>query len=488
MSSPLYTPHPKQEEALRLLGITPTGIELHAPVEELLFGGAAGGGKSLSLRLIGVMLCLIWPKSVVPIFRRTYPELESTHIRAIQDEIPPEIAKYNREKHELRFPNGSILEFRYCETDADVNRYQSAEWSALLIDEATHMTEYQLRYLRSRVRSTKKNWRRIIVYATNPGNRSHSYFLEGFVDRSPPGTAFIAPRSDGGIKRCFLPALLQDNPSLDAEEYGRVLEGLGDEALVEALLKGNWHIFEGMFFSMWRPDLHVVDDFLPPSDWTTRVLGVDFGYGAPWACLWLARNEPLYRREGLSQWVAYRELYGPGVSDVEQAKLIAMHRMVDWEQAPQATFAVVADPAMFAKKPMQTESVAEVYAQNGVSLAPGSNERVLGWQRVRQYLIPQADGKPSLTFMKQCRNAIRTFPQMTFSSLNREDIEKNSDDHLADSLRYALSRIGPVEHRNHVAYTSDYEPGQPVGKERPLVDDLFTPPPAAPEARPTRAH
>jgi hypothetical protein len=71
-------------------------------VEELLFGGEAGGGTSALLRAVGVTLCTIWPGAVIPLFRRTYPELEETHIRRIQAEVPRTLATYHNDRHELR--------------------------------------------------------------------------------------------------------------------------------------------------------------------------------------------------------------------------------------------------------------------------------------------------------------------------------------------------------------------------------------------------
>jgi hypothetical protein len=122
----LYTLWPRQQQAMQLLGLGPDWETARQPVEELLFGREAGGGKSALLRAVGVTLCTIWPGAVTPLFRRTYPELEETHIRRIQAEVPRTIATYHHDRHELRFPNGSVLEFRYCWSPTDGSRIERA--------------------------------------------------------------------------------------------------------------------------------------------------------------------------------------------------------------------------------------------------------------------------------------------------------------------------------------------------------------------------
>jgi hypothetical protein len=102
----LYTLWPQEQRAMQLLGLGPDLANVHQPVEEFLFGGPAGGGKSLLLCAIGVTQCTIWPRAVVPLLRRAYPELEETQSRAILSEIPRTIACYTGDRRELRFPNG----------------------------------------------------------------------------------------------------------------------------------------------------------------------------------------------------------------------------------------------------------------------------------------------------------------------------------------------------------------------------------------------
>lgn len=96
---------------------------MESTVEEVMYGGAAFGGKSYALRAILVSYCLTYPGATAVLFRRTFPELEDTHIRMLKVELPSYIAEYNSSSHEFRFANGSSLLLRYCEKEDDVRSY-----------------------------------------------------------------------------------------------------------------------------------------------------------------------------------------------------------------------------------------------------------------------------------------------------------------------------------------------------------------------------
>lgn len=450
-----YTLHHRQGLALYQLGLTqPQNPE---PVEELLYGGQAGGGKSHLLRALGILLCEYWPGTRVALFRRTYPELEETHIARIRQEVPPERATYHEARHELRFPNGSVLAFRFCERLKDVYRYQSAEWEALLLDEATHFTGDMVAYLRTRVRSTRPGWKPKIVYATNPGNVGHLYFKSQFVDAGPPETVYQAAKEDGGLRRFFLRARLQDNPSL-GEDYRRVLEGLPDPAERAALLEGSWDVFAGQFFASWRRELHTCDPFEIPAHWTTRGTSTDWGYGAPWSTHFWVRDEDRWQRDRKERWYVYREFYAAKVMTDEQARKVADAIAADdalyAEQRatrpflpPRLTWSHIADPNMWNKLPMSNHSAEETYALAGVALTRGNNHRVHGWQRFREFLAVQDDGKPgAIYFRGHCANAIRTLPAMVYDKTNPEESQEGAEveDHVADENRYWFMSRGSL--------------------------------------------
>jgi len=443
----------------------------------------------------------LWPGSTTAIFRRTYPELEDSHIRPILKETAGTAFSYHEGRRELRSPNGSVCLFRYADDEKDLRHYQSAEWEALFIDEATHMPGDYIEFLRARVRSTRRDWRPIILYTSNPGGPGHLYFRDQFVTARPPGTVWRAAVEDGGMVRVFHRARLADNPAL-GKEYSRRLRGIKDEALRKALMEGDWDTFGDQFFREWNTQAHTIPPFRIPRAWTERAIGVDFGYGAPWSCHFYVRDEDLWRTQRQTRWFCYREFYGAGTRDEEQARLIRQGIEADTEvhtrrggTGRQPYYSLFCDPSIWSKQPNGL-SVAEVYqtvlADLGVVPRQANNDRLSGWQRVRDYLAPQADGFPGLVFFETCTQALRTIPALPRDRRDPEDADSDAEDHCADELRYVLMGIGaPAQAIDHLPPARLHRQGtyvvtSPVAGTTgdPLRDHVRATTPPAPGQRP----
>ena len=448
-------------------GTTPTGTKVLYPIHEgpqmvfmeseaaeIMYGGAAFGGKSYALRAILVAYCLQYPGATTVLFRRTFRELEDTHIKKLLLELPSYIASYKSSSHEFRFANGSVLMLRFCEKEEDVYSYDTFECDIMAFDELTAFSAFQYNYLITRCRSTKDWWPvknggpgRRIRSATNPGNVGHGWVKNRFIDYLKPYEIKKAPVNQGGMMRQFIPAKIADNTTglLIDPEYLEVLKGLPDEEY-RAKALGDWSVFSGQFFSRWRSDVHVVDPFTIPANWN-RYICVDWGIAVPHAVYWLARPP-----DTNAIWV-YREQYGPNISTREQARSAGEKTRAADEKIQM----IITDPAMWAKERdadgNRMKSPADFWKEEFAGITDvirGNNERLQGASVFRECLdwqgIETSDGidvlvAPRLKVFRTCEYFIETVPSLIHDKANVEDVDTTGDDHSYDAVRYGLRFI-----------------------------------------------
>ena len=114
-------------------------------VDEIMYGGAAGGGKSAAQCIAALLYAIDYPGSTQLMLRRTFVELEGSLIKEHFKHFPGEPwYRYNSSKHVGTLWNGSTIRFGYCASENDVFQYQGAEFDVIRLDEATHFTYPQL--------------------------------------------------------------------------------------------------------------------------------------------------------------------------------------------------------------------------------------------------------------------------------------------------------------------------------------------------------
>lgn len=399
---------------------------IDAKENEVLFGGAAGGGKSYGQLIDALLFALKYPKSSQLILRRTYPELEKSIIRTSLRLYPREIASYNASSHVWKFQNGSIVEFGNCDTENDVYKYQSAEYDVMRFDELTHFTEYQYTYLISRVRGTN-GYPKQVKSSTNPGGVGHTWVKERFIDPVPPLTAYHA---DGG-ERIFIPSLVDDNVFLmqSDPEYKKRLRNLSENDQ-KALLYGDWDLDEGAYFDEFRKEMHVIKPRKLPDE-NRLYMSLDYGLDML-ACYW-------YSVDSLGYVIVYRELYRSGliIDDAARAILAAMP-----PEEHQKITAIFAPRDLWNRRQETGKSVEQRFADMGLYLDKVSNSREAGWYEVKRYLRPQSDEfgdiTPKLRIFDTCRNLIRCLPAVRHDERKPNDVatEPHELTHAPDALRY----------------------------------------------------
>lgn len=244
---------------------------------EILYGGAAGGGKSAAgaigaLRSVGKGY---GPAYKAVLFRREFPEMESSLIPETEKYYPSLGGRYRSQKHYWVFPGGERIYLRSAPHLEDIKKLLSAEFQYVFFDELTTFEEFQYTYAISRMRSTKGIPIELRA-GTNPGSGGHEWVLKrwgAWLQRDPiakPGEILwfrrgtdgedhiVAPRTKGALSRTFIAARLQDNPSVDPDEYEAKLSAL-DPFTAAQLRDGNWLIQPGRGIFYKRSWFEIVD-------------------------------------------------------------------------------------------------------------------------------------------------------------------------------------------------------------------------------------
>lgn len=417
-----YVPLPRQVEAKEL-------IAQAAGPTYLMIGGAAGGSKSKGVREIGHDACMRIPKFRVLLLRRTYKELDQTHLRDVELEAPEMGADAVPSAKVCRYPNGSLMQFGHCETAADAANYLSAEYDLIIFDELVTFEETMFLLISSRARSTKPGVTPKILCGTNPGGPQSHWVRMRFIDKTVDREQFPDYRPE---EWAFIPSKLEDNPYLD-QQYERKLLALPPE-LRKAYRDGDWDIFPGQYFPEFRRAVHVQDLPIPSNAVWYRA--IDGGFVKPAAILWIAMwDGHAYVRH---EWNPVRVINSDQAArTVEQTKAFGIA----------SVRTTVADTSLWTPEGDTGESAAETFARYGVPLLQASKERINGWKRLREWLQIAPDGKPWLMVHPDCAYLIRTLPSLVSDATKPEDVDTDGEDHSADALRYfVMSRPSPDRH------------------------------------------
>lgn len=202
------------------------------PHEEILYGGAAGGGKSDALLMAALQFVHV-PGYAAILFRRTYADLAlpGALMDRAHDWLDGTDAHWNETQKTWTFPTGASLSFGYLDHEDTRYRYQSAEFQFVGFDELTQFSETQYTYLFSRLRRLEGCDVPIRMRAgTNPGGPGHDWVNRRF------GCDGKTPRP---ATRFFVPAVAAENIYLDREAYATALANL-DPITRAQLANGDW--------------------------------------------------------------------------------------------------------------------------------------------------------------------------------------------------------------------------------------------------------
>ena len=439
-----------------VLEYTPTRkqrIFHESTADEVLYGGAAGGGKSYAICWDAFMRCMKYPATHAYLFRRTFPELEQTLVRTMLRIVPKGLGQYTASTHEMKFINGSVAHFCHLSNEGDgLLKYQGAEIHWLYFDELTHFTKAMYDYLRTRLRAEKRlGIVPCVRSASNPGGPGHSWVKLRFVDstnvgaeikRMPVKSEVLGTVNHRTIQ--YVPATALDNPYI-TQDYIVELEQK-PKALREALLLGKWDAFDGQAFPEFTDDpahyedrlySHVISPFEIPLSWT-RYVSFDHGYTRPYSFgVWAVDPEGRASR--------YKELYGcvegeanTGVMQTPGEIAAALSELMESEFTEGLHISGLADPAIWDRSRGKSveEQIRDVFS--GVIFRKGDNTRLAGKMQLHERLKFDEDGVPMLYVFTTCKDFIRTIPAIVYDARKPEDIDTAGEDHIYDETRYFL--------------------------------------------------
>lgn len=405
----------------------------------LLYGGAAYGGKSYFLRWSAIGLGMYYYAKYgfrnVPIglFSEDYPTLKDRQVVKIKHEIPSFLGKLVESRDEgyafISTPayGSFIVLLRNLD---DPSKYSSVEFAAVLVEELTKNSESTFDDLRFRLR-----YPRILdpkfIGVTNPGGVGH-----GFVKRKwvKPDTEHPDVEQDRFL---FISAKYNDN-KFTTEDYVKQLDSLPEDKR-RAYKEGDWDIFAGQFFSEWRDASHTCSPFIPKKG-LTIIGGMDWGRSKPFSFHLAVLQLTTVDDTKFYRVFTFFEVYGTEKTPKEWAKII-IDKLRFFHLTPSSISWIQGDPAMFTKGNDMSISIADQFRQNNVTIQRASNDRIGGWENMHKWLSLAPDGLPYWIITENCKNLIRTLPELVHDDNIVEDVDTEGEDHAGDDQRYMLKRL-----------------------------------------------
>lgn len=387
---------------------------------EVLLAGPAGTGKSRACLEKLNLICMQLPIRAA-IVRKTRKSLTQSAMTTFEQKVlpTPNQVKFHEGDQEYRYPSGAVVMVAGLD---DPEKIGSTEFDVVYVQEATELEEDDWSMLLRGLRNGVLSYQQLIADC-NPSSPDH----------------WLKQRCNEGQTQ-LLESRHEDNPTLVNPDGTYTEFGAGYLATLDSLKGfnyqrlrlGQWVAAEGMYFTDWDPKQHITPSFEIPPHWP-RWLAVDYGYAAPFCCLWFARcpeNRRIY---------IYRELYAAGLRDEQQAQ-----RIVEASKDEKLNLRIL-DPSMFnLRKEQQRPSIAAVYWAHGVHpVFPGMNNRKQGWAIVRRALAHDGSPPRLQLLAGAAPNLARTMPAMVVDPLDPEDVADairnvKTEDHAPDALRYGL--------------------------------------------------
>ena len=398
---------------------------------ELGFGGARGGGKSTAgLAWLVSPEYVNHPQYRALVVRRNSEDLTDWIARA-RDFYTPLRAKFSGNPPIIKFPSGAFIKTGHLKDENAYEKYQGHEYHKIVIEELTQIPrEEDYMKLISSCRSAIPELKPQIFSTFNPGGSGHLWVKQRFVDVSR-NRVYKDPIS--GRTRLFIPSRIEDNPALMKADpdYVRYLDSLPGE-LRKAWRDGDWDIFAGQYFKKLNRRKHIIEPFRIPKNWV-RFRSLDWGYSHATVCLWWAvdfnGNAYIYRHLVQNETVVSR----------------MARDILDQTPKGEEILTTVTDPAVWVRNPyseaVTDQTMADEMRKVGLYIEKANNDRINGWQSLRELIEWDRDTKPKLRIFSTSEAVFDGLSVLVHDDKRPEDVLKTDGDDIGDSARYGAMHI-----------------------------------------------
>jgi hypothetical protein len=459
------------------------------------------GGKSHLAKYASIIFCSAIPGLQVYIFRRTYSEVRGNFLfgeqglqAILQDAVKKGGCQINLSENRIHFSNGSDIYLRHMANPQDVEQIRGRDIHVLICDEATQwLTRDIYNQLRTCMRCSlqidydmfkgssfefvKPGYFPRTYILTNPGGIAHAFIKAEFIDGLEPNVPKQMPPEKGGMLRTFIPAYLEDNVALMRTDPTYRNRLLGSGKHVRAMLEGDWSIPDGSAFAdEWSHKYNEISSFEIPKHARIKRC-FDWGIAKPYAVsyCWETQNDTITMPNGdvvtfsPGTIIVLDELYGwngnPDEGSRKTAYQVGRHIKEfeinrPWfhqiEPGPSdssiwngtGTDKTINDDVVDGYNAYWDESLPHSKASRAalfMKADKSKGSRAKGLALVKSYLVgahPLETGEqsdqPGLLFCENAKHCIRTLPIIPYDLLNPDDVDTKAEDHLYDTIRYAV--------------------------------------------------
>lgn len=452
------------------------------PEFEVLFGGAAGPGKSWALVIDALGLQYQHTKLgkaaiECPEYRAVLFMRKTTQLSKLIDEAKKYYcnAPFNAEFIAQRkgdpgvsfnFPSGARIFMCHLEQEDDKENHQGIEYQFVGFDELTQFTITQYLYLFSRLRSAVPYLTCRIRSTTNPTGSGLIWVRKRFIKNAtktfaPKKTYYfvqdpelepaenptgieVAKGTANGKSRTFIPGKLDENKMLqDVEGYRSNISAMGKK-MQKALLEGNWDAFGGDFFDDFDSETMAIEPFKIPLEW--KLIGaIDPGWSSPCSFSLKAKDFEgnVYR---LFTYYVRNQNPQQHAQDIKNKILnfpYTQRRMPEYIVSGRDAFAKKDQHAIMAS----SLTFSDVFRDAGLYLMPAVTDRVLGW-----WVTKELHRMGKFKYFKGFNDPfVEEIVAAEHDGNDIEDIKGRGNspevsDHSLDEDRYGnMSLIDPVE-------------------------------------------